>query len=264
MIRYHKSGGEQAEVGETNGLPVQVISTAPGTAAASLGKAEDAAHASGDVGVMLLAVRKDTAAALAADGDYHVVEVDASGQLRVAALVASEAHVGQVGGGLTTVSVEFTRPSDTNAYIAGDVVSNSVSATVFMAFAALARVAGGSGYIVRASLSTNKKSITPRFRVHLFNVANASLGTAIVGDNVPLVEKYADASFRMGYFDLPAMTTAADATNSDMSRAMDNTLRHPVVFAPGSTTLFALLEALDGFSPASGQLINLKLFLDCN
>lgn len=50
----------------TYSLGTSALSSTPGTAAASLGKAEDAAHASGDVGVMLLAVRKDTAAALAA------------------------------------------------------------------------------------------------------------------------------------------------------------------------------------------------------
>ena len=38
-----------------------VVEVTPGTEAAMLGKAEDAPHASGDTGVMLLAVRKDTA-----------------------------------------------------------------------------------------------------------------------------------------------------------------------------------------------------------
>lgn len=47
-------------------------------------KAEDAAHGSGDKGVMFLAVRKDTAAALAGtDGDYIPVIVDSSGRLHV-------------------------------------------------------------------------------------------------------------------------------------------------------------------------------------
>lgn len=56
----------------------------PGTAATSLGKAEDAAHTSGDVGVMALGVRKDTAAALAGtDGDYQPAIYDANGRLHV-------------------------------------------------------------------------------------------------------------------------------------------------------------------------------------
>lgn len=46
--------------------------------------AEDAAHGSGDGGIMLLAVRKDTAAALAGtDGDYIPLIVDANGALHV-------------------------------------------------------------------------------------------------------------------------------------------------------------------------------------
>lgn len=52
--------------------------------AAGLGKAEDAAHASGDIGVMSLLVRQDTAAALAGTtGDYTPATVDSLGYLRV-------------------------------------------------------------------------------------------------------------------------------------------------------------------------------------
>lgn len=53
-----------------------VTTITPGTGATNLGKAEDAAHASGDVGVMALAVRTDTAANRSgADGDYEPLQV---------------------------------------------------------------------------------------------------------------------------------------------------------------------------------------------
>ena len=45
--------------------------------------AEDRAHASGDEGFMVLAVRQDAVAVLAADGDYIPFSIDASGSLRV-------------------------------------------------------------------------------------------------------------------------------------------------------------------------------------
>lgn len=62
---------------------VDVTSVAPGTGATNLGKAEDAGHSSGDVGVMALAVRKDTLAALATtDGDYIPLITDSLGRLR--------------------------------------------------------------------------------------------------------------------------------------------------------------------------------------
>lgn len=67
----------------TNGLSVAVTGVVAGTGATSLGKAEDAVAGSGDTGVMMLAVRRDTAAGNAAAGDYHELQVDATGHLRV-------------------------------------------------------------------------------------------------------------------------------------------------------------------------------------
>jgi len=52
------------------------------TAAGDLAKAEDAAHSSGDIGVMALGVRNDDLAALAgADGDYAPLQVTQNGAL---------------------------------------------------------------------------------------------------------------------------------------------------------------------------------------
>lgn len=84
---------------------VDVLSVIPGTSATSLGKAEDAAHSSGDTGVMSLAVRNDTLAALAGtDGDYAPLQVNASGALFIqegAALDVSGATVTVDGSGVT-------------------------------------------------------------------------------------------------------------------------------------------------------------------
>jgi hypothetical protein len=67
----------------TNGLDVDVTRLDPGTSASSLGKAEDAAHTSGDVGVMALAVRHDTAGTgIGADGDYTPPSTDSLGYMR--------------------------------------------------------------------------------------------------------------------------------------------------------------------------------------
>lgn len=58
-----------------------LTSVVPGVAATSLGKAEDAAAASGDTGVAVLAVRRDAATVSAsATGDYNEVRVDQYGQ----------------------------------------------------------------------------------------------------------------------------------------------------------------------------------------
>lgn len=66
-------------------------SITPGTAAANLGKAEDAVHSSGDTGVFVLGVSATTAAAFGASGDYTPFSLDTFGRLRVVGAVAHDA-----------------------------------------------------------------------------------------------------------------------------------------------------------------------------
>lgn len=59
---------------------VNVVSNIPGVAATSLGKAEDAAHTTGDTGVMALGVRNDTLAATTnTTADYTQLSTDQAG-----------------------------------------------------------------------------------------------------------------------------------------------------------------------------------------
>ena len=193
-------------------------------------------------------------AAFTAEGGIKVGLVDA--------LPAGANVIGAVVGNLIAVSAEMTRPGagDVNAYAAGDVISNSTSATTLVTLANIFRVASGSGYIVKIRLVTDKKSITPRLRLHFFNANNPT----IAADNAPFKEVYADTTKRVGYYDMPAMTTATDTTNSDMSRTLDIDVRMPITAANGSRDLFVAYETLDAFTPASGQKFNLTVLLDNN
>jgi len=172
--------------------------------------------------------------------------------------VATEVHLGEVGGNLVMISTEFTRPADTTAYAANDVVSDSTSATTMEALAGAARVSGGSGYIVGIRIATDKKSIVPRIRLHLFNTNGATLAA----DNAAWKDLYADSAKRVGYWDLPAMITGADSTNSDNSRSIDLACRIP--FTCAVTSLYYVTETLDAFTPASGQKFTVTLFVDRN
>lgn len=81
---YNGSSVDRARGDITNGLDVDVTRVIPGTSATHLGKAEDAAHTTGDTGVMALAVRNDAGTALAGTtGDYIPLSTDSSGALRV-------------------------------------------------------------------------------------------------------------------------------------------------------------------------------------
>jgi len=109
---------------------VSISAVTPGTAATNLGKAEDAAHSSGDVGVMALTVRKDTAAATAGtDGDYQPPITDSTGRIwaHVGAIDASEAHIGQVTA--PTDVLDVTLSLDTSIYASGDLLADTQVAT---------------------------------------------------------------------------------------------------------------------------------------
>jgi hypothetical protein len=174
-----------------------------------------------------------------------------------ATLSAGENHMGEVGGKGLSVSASFTRPADTTAYAVGDVVSNSTSATTLMSFA-IARVNAGTGYITGARIAISQKSVTPRFRVHLFNTSNPT----VAADNSPNKELFADESKVVGIFDLPAIVTPTDATNSTISRAFDYTIRLPFKCAAGSNLIYAYIETLDAYTPASAGTYTLTLLAD--
>ncbi len=161
---------------------------------------------------------------------------------------------------IVSATAEFARPANTTAYTAGDVVSNSVAATSLLEFSSVIRTIGRSGYLVGAQLSTDKKSITPRIRVHLFNVNTPTVSA----DNAAHQEKYADRAKRLCSFDLPAMITGTDTTNSNMSRSEDMSLRIPIIAATEDTDVYGFLEALDAFTPASQQAFSLTLYFDQN
>src|SRR5581483_9146543 len=129
---------EPLQVDASGRLWVNAGAVTPGTSAANLGKAEDAAHSSGDTGVMMLAVREATATDLSAgnsDGDYEPLQVDASGRLWTHAGVidAGETHVSDP---RDVISVTPT-VSASSAYTAGDAVGGKQTLT------SAARVSGG-------------------------------------------------------------------------------------------------------------------------
>jgi|3_EtaG_2_1085321.scaffolds.fasta_scaffold15829_2 hypothetical protein len=77
-------GGNSITVDNAGTFAVQsaVTSIVPGTGATNLGKVEDTLHNSGDVGVMVLGVRKDNLGTLTSwDGDYNSLQLNDSGAL---------------------------------------------------------------------------------------------------------------------------------------------------------------------------------------
>jgi hypothetical protein len=77
-----KVGIDQTTPGTTNRVDIGAV--IPGTAATNLGKAEDAQHTSGDVGVMMLGVRNEDGTDFSGtDKDYVPIATDAKGHVFV-------------------------------------------------------------------------------------------------------------------------------------------------------------------------------------
>lgn len=125
---------------------VDVLSVVPGTGATNLGKAEDAAHASGDTGVLALAVRQDSDATMvSATGDYSALQVDANGYLKV----NIKAGAGS-GGTAAADGSAFTRGT-TSLTPAGAVVETSAPTLTNGQVAALSQTTGGALRVAVAS-----------------------------------------------------------------------------------------------------------------
>jgi hypothetical protein len=173
----------------------------------------------------------------------------------------SAANPMPVMGGLVTVAVEMTRPANTTAYTPGDVVSDSTGGTTLFDLANLVRTNGASAYITRVALYTDKKSIVPQFRVHLFNASNPTVSV----DNAAMRLLYADTGKYLGSVDIPAMTTGTDTANSTMSYAANSAVRLPIIAGGATRSVYALLEVITvGFNPASGQKFTLVVTADQN
>lgn len=100
-----------------------VVDLNPGhtwTGATNLGKAEDTAHASGDVGTMALAVRADTAVGLTdAAGDYHPLTVDSAGRLWTnTTLLAGGSALGYGNGASSSQVLRVTMANDSTGVLA--------------------------------------------------------------------------------------------------------------------------------------------------
>jgi hypothetical protein len=187
-----------------------------------------------------------------------VASVRAAAAARRALVNSGEAHLGSMGGHTLLSSVEITTTHTQGAYIAGDAVLQAAGGLTELT--GVARVAGGSGYIKGLRISTNKKSLVPELRVHFFNVSNPT----IAADNAQWKDLYADVAKRVAFVDLPAMTTAIDSGNSDMSRTFTFDVSIPFVCVAGSTSLWIAIETKTGFTPDNDQKFTIKVNTEVN
>jgi hypothetical protein len=197
--------------------------------------AEDAAHAGGDTGLQMLAVRTDAPANRSgADGDYEPLQVSA-GALWVAPL-----------GFPVTVQTDVTRPADTTAYAVNDAMSNSTTAPTTGGFtlSGIARKSGGSVLITDVIVSTDQDAATPlQGEIFIFNQAVTN-----INDNAAFAVSDAEIKTcvaRIGF-------ALEDVGNNGFYHAQGLAILATCV---GSADLRFLLRAKNAYAPASAAVI---------
>lgn len=173
--------------------------------------------------------------------------------------------IGLVGGSTILARDEFSRPTDTNAYAAGDAVSATTSDTGTTALRALSnigRVQADTGYITKVRLATDQAANVAVFRLHFYTVAAPT--TALVGDNVALVSYYANFVQKIGEVDLVPMTTSTVAGASTMAKAENSTIRMAFALDAASRSIYYRLETLTIFTPANAQKFYLEVAAETN
>lgn len=147
-------------------------------------------------------------------------------------------------------SVSQTRPNDTTAYTALDVVGASPAAN--MQFTSIGSVAGGHVIITGISLRIDVASVPSgmtTFRLHLFDAAPTA-----IADNSAMNLIAADRSKYLGFIEIP---TPVDLGDTCWSR--NDNINFKCKLASASTDLYGVLQTVSGFTPSSQTVKTVRI-----
>jgi hypothetical protein len=153
--------------------------------------------------------------------------------------------------------VTLTRPSNTTAYTAGDLIGvadGTTPANAGSAIITLSNIGPSAGFVLIQSVrlmigATSVPAGMGAFRLHLYTASP----TAIL-DNAAFDLVSGEVANYAGYIDLPAPQDFGSIlmTQADYPGAL-------IKLASGSTSLFAELETRGAYTPASGTLYDLRV-----
>lgn len=155
---------------------------------------------------------------------------------------------------INNLSATFTRPNDTLAYAAGDLVANSTTAgsvvPMQIPLGQIAAVGHGLTRITRARLTKSGTGVAnASFRVHLYEAAP----TPANGDNGAWSTD--KAANWLGNIDITSMLAFTDGATGTGSA----TAGSEMFLRLASGTIFALLMAQGAYTPIANELFTLTL-----
>lgn len=150
----------------------------------------------------------------------------------------------------TTVTI--TRPSNTTAYTAGDVVGDTGGSAILT----FTNAGPSGGFVIVQSVSlVFSDAFVPSgmgaFRLHLYSVSPTA-----IADNAPFDLMSAERATYMGYLDLSAPL--------DFGSSLYTQVDYPgrlIKLAAASTTFYAELETRGAYTPLSASTIEVRMNL---
>lgn len=147
-------------------------------------------------------------------------------------------------------TVTITRPSNTTAYTAGDVVGDTGGSAILT----LSSVGPSGGFVLIQSISlVFSDSTVPSgmgsFRIHLYSATPTA-----IADNAAFDLVSGERANYMGYIDLP--------TPQDFGSTLYTQADYPgrlVKLAAASTSLFAEIETRGAYTPVSASTVTLRV-----
>lgn len=154
------------------------------------------------------------------------------------------------------IRASFTRPSDTTAYALGDLVANSTTAGSVVPLTLTGFGVNDQDSIMIRKLrlwKTSTSTTNAIFRVHLFRASPATItngdnGAFSVSGAGSYVESY-DVTMSQAFTDGASGFGVPSSGSEAMERLVTGT----------SQTLYALVEARAGYTPASAEVFTLSV-----
>ena len=157
-------------------------------------------------------------------------------------------------GYLQKIEISFTRPANTDAYTAGDVIGTVTAAENVHEILA-ARDVNKGFYCVKARLVKSSTGVTnPNFKVLLFS--DTVTGAA---DNAAFAPTLAQLQTLEGEIDL-----TAEALGANGAIALKQDIRIACLPESGTQNIYVVLVADGAYAPASGEQFELELYFDGN
>lgn len=147
--------------------------------------------------------------------------------------------------------VIFTRPADTAAYLAGDVVGGSTGASAALEFKNLG-LPWAHVMITHTEFMVYLAALVSTMGVHRLHLYNANPPSALA-DNVPWNLAAADREYYVGYVDLGTPLDAGDTL------FIQTTIDNKNVQLGESGSLWGYLVPTVGYTPSSGIEFNVRL-----